>query len=363
MDWSLLVFLVVILFFAYRGFRKGLLKSIGRILSVVAGYVCAILYSGQVSGIIESEFQLQGMLALIAASLLLFFGASILVGLLFWLLEKLLAGDGSVSTASSIGGAVVGLGTGLLLAIVVVWAVAFIRDARPLESPGSSAAKEPSKIETLANRAAGKAVASAMSLGSASPEVAKISAALAESPAEVVQRAQRLAQSEDLSALLNDPRSRLALDSGDPEAVRKLPAFQQLINNPDLQALANATGLTDEAAAENQPMDVALATRLTDIWARTQRAKNDPRVQAILADAEFQQSIRSGNPLDLLGNEKLLEMADIIFSDEAAPASVEQGAGSGQSGSVLQPAENVKKLYKWTDDSGRTYYSDVKPDS
>ncbi|NCF36827.1 MAG: hypothetical protein GWP56_10625 [Gammaproteobacteria bacterium] len=363
MDWSLLVFLVVILFFAYRGFRKGLLKSIARILSVVAGYACAILYSKQVSGIIESELQLQGILALIAASLLLFFGASILVGLLFWLLEKLLAGDGSVSTASSIGGAVVGLGTGLLLAIVVVWAVAFIRDARPLESPGSSVAKEPSKIETLANRAAGKAVASAMSLGSASPEVAKISAALAESPAEVVQRAQRLAQSEDLSALLNDPRSRVALDSGDPEAVRKLPAFQQLINNPDLQALANATGLTDEAAAENQPMDVALATRVTDIWARTQRAKNDPRVQAILADAAFQQSIRSGNPLDLLGNEKLLEMADIIFSDEAAPASVEQGARSGQSGSVLQPAENVKKLYKWTDDSGRTYYSDVKPDS
>jgi membrane protein required for colicin V production len=109
MDWSLLVFLVVILFFAYRGFRKGLLKSIARILSVVAGYACAILYSKQVSGIIESELQLQGILALIAASLLLFFGASILVGLLFWLLEKLLAGDGSVSTASSIGGAVVGL--------------------------------------------------------------------------------------------------------------------------------------------------------------------------------------------------------------------------------------------------------------
>ncbi len=363
MDWSLLVFLVVILFFAYRGFRKGLLKSIGRILSVVAGYACAILYSGQVSGIIESEFQLQGILAFITASLLLFFGAGMLVGLLFWLLEKLLAGDGKVSTASSIGGAVVGLGTGLLLAIVVVWAVAFIRDARPLEGPGTSVAKEPSKIEMLANRAAGKAVGSAMSLGSANPEVAKLGAALAESPAEIVQRAQRLAQSEDMSALLNDPRSRVALDSGDPEAVRKLPAFQKLINNDDMRALADATGLMDEAAADNQPMDAAVATQLTDIWIRAQRAKNDPRVQAILADAEFQQSIRSGNPLDLLGNEKLIEIANIIFSDEAGPASVEQGAGNGQSGSVLQPAENVKKLYKWTDDNGRTYYSDVKPDS
>lgn len=28
MDWSLIIFLIVILFFAYRGYRKGLLKSV-----------------------------------------------------------------------------------------------------------------------------------------------------------------------------------------------------------------------------------------------------------------------------------------------------------------------------------------------
>jgi hypothetical protein len=93
MDWSLVIFLLVILFFGYRGYKKGLFKSIGRILSVLAGYVCAVLYTGQASKLLESEFQLQGVVAFLAASLLLFFGASMVVGLLFWLLGKLLLGD------------------------------------------------------------------------------------------------------------------------------------------------------------------------------------------------------------------------------------------------------------------------------
>jgi uncharacterized membrane protein required for colicin V production len=363
MDWSLVIFLVVILFFVYRGFRKGLLKSISRILSLAAGYFCAILYAGKLSGIIESGYQLQGIIAFIAASLLLFFGASILVGFLFWLLEKLLAGDGKVSLASSVGGAVVGLGTGLLLAIVIVWTLGFVRDTFPAQSPGNTVSKPPSKVEKLANRAASTAVATAMTLGSADPEVTRISAAIAEAPADIVQSAQRLAQSEDMSAVLNNPRSRAALDSGDPEALRRLPAFQKLMENADLQALANATGLVEDAANNNQAVDAALAIRLTDIWGRAQRVKNDPRVQAIVADAEFQQSIRSGNPLDLLGNEKLMEMANIIFSEEAAADGIEQPVTSEQTGSDVQPAENVKQLYKWIDDSGRVYYSDVKPDS
>ncbi len=97
MDWSLVIFLVVILFFGYRGYKKGLFKSLGRILSVLAGYVCAILYTGQVSQLIETQFQLQGIVAFLAASVLLFFGASFVVGLLFWLLGKLLLRRGRLS--------------------------------------------------------------------------------------------------------------------------------------------------------------------------------------------------------------------------------------------------------------------------
>ncbi|MCP4386763.1 MAG: DUF4124 domain-containing protein [Gammaproteobacteria bacterium] len=357
MDWSLIIFLIVILIFGYRGYRKGLFKSLGRILSVLAGYICAILYTGQASRLLESQFQLQGIVAFLGATLLLFFGASLLVGLLFWLLQKLLLEDATVSIASSLGGGVVGLATGTLLAIVIVWCFTFVRDSRPVETLATTASN-PSGIEQLANRVAGKAVASAMSLSSTSPEVAKISAAVAAAPADMVQRAQRLANSEDMAALLNDPRNQALLDSGDHEALRKLPAFQQLIKNPDLQALASATGLLDDATRNNQALDAEVAIQLTDVWGRAQRVKNIPRVQEIIGDAEFQQKLRSGNPLDLLTNDKLLELANIIFAE---PASESEGAStSQQTGKAGQP-ETGKKMYSWTDDSGRVHYSDTEP--
>ena len=359
MDWSLVIFLVVVLFFAFRGYKKGLLKSLARILSVLAGYICAILYTGQAAHIVETSFQLQGIAAFLFASAACFFGAALLVGLLFRLIEKLMLEDESISIASSLGGAAVGSATGVLLAIVIVWCVAFVRDSQPAAVPETAATTKPSKIEKLANRAAGKAVASAMSLGSAEPEVVKITAALAEAPADMMQRAQRLAQSEDMKEILNDPRSQKALNSGNSEAVRQLPAFQRLMENTDMQALASASGLLDDTAQDNQSVDAAMAAQLTDIWGRAQRAKNNKRVQEIIGDAEFQQKIRSGNPMDLLTNDKLLELADIIFADES-----DQTSDNGQNSSNQQVGpKSDQKLYRWVDDSGRIHYSDVKPDS
>ena len=46
MDWSLLIFVLVILLFAWRGFRGGIIASLGRVLAVIAGYTAAILGGG-----------------------------------------------------------------------------------------------------------------------------------------------------------------------------------------------------------------------------------------------------------------------------------------------------------------------------
>jgi hypothetical protein len=79
MDWSLIIFIFVLAFFAYRGYKKGLLKSLSRVLSLIAGYVVAILYAGYVSKLVESNTPLQGIAAFVAASLMLFIAAGIAV--------------------------------------------------------------------------------------------------------------------------------------------------------------------------------------------------------------------------------------------------------------------------------------------
>jgi len=360
MDWSLLLFIVVMLFFAYRGYRKGLLSSLARVLSLVAGYIAAFLYAEQVSTVLESQYQLQGIVWFLTAALVLFFGTAIAVNILFWLFAKLLPAMDSPSTASSLGGATVGLVIGVIAAIAIIWTYAFVRDMRSVEDAVANA--KPSKIESLASKVASKAVNTALSMGSAGPEITNLGTALIASPAEIAQHAQRLSASDDLSELLSDPANQALLNRGDVAAVKDLPALRKLAKNPDMLALAKSAGIVDESANNSGVMETALARQVTDIWMRVNRVRNDQRVQEILNDPEFQQKIQSDNPIDLLTNARLLELADIIYSDEALPDETGQGESNGvEPDSSLQSTPEKKiKIFSWVDEDGKIHYSDTE---
>jgi hypothetical protein len=219
-----------------------------------------------------------------------------------------------------------------------------------------------SKIETLANRAVGEAVTTAMSLGSVDADVARLSAAIIETPAEFSLHAQRLVRSGDLQALLADPQNQAVLDSGDVKALQLLPGFQQLVNNPDFLALAKSAGMQTDGGEIKQSLETMLATRMTEIWGRVQQLKHDARVQEILGDAEFQRKLQSGNPLDLLTNLRLLELANIIFAD---PAAADTTVGKEPNGALADsnPPEistAEARLNSWTDENGGIHYSNIK---
>ena len=362
MDLSLIIFIAVVAFFTYRGFKKGLLKSLSRVLSLIAGYIASILFSKPFSIQVASWFDIQGIAAYLSAALILFLGAGLVVNLAFWVLEKLLAEDESVSTGSRVGGSIVGLITGTIVAIVLVWTFNFVSHMAAPEKSTSKPDAQQSAIAKLANQAASKAVGTAMSMSSTKPEIANLSAAMIEAPGELTRQVQALANSKDLQALLIDPNNQRVLDSGDVEAVRKLPALRQLARNPDMLALANSAGMLDQTS-DIAVVEVELAKNITQIWGKVQRVKNDQRVQEILADPEFQQKINSGNPMDMLTNPKLLELADIVLSDESESAN--GSATHSQDGEPGQESEQspATRIYTWTDGNGRIHYSDTDPES
>jgi uncharacterized membrane protein required for colicin V production len=365
MDWSLIIFAVVILLFAWRGFRSGFIKSLGRVFIMLAGYAAAILYSGALSSWIEMQFGWQGVVAFIGTSLTLFLAAGLAMMLIFALLRRYLFPGDDISTTSALGGGFIGALVGVLLAIAIVWSFAFVRDIRSSDTTKSTASEHSSVVETLANRLTGSAVSAAMNAGTVSPEVARVSGALAAAPAEAMQRIQRLTKSPEFLALMQDPRNHDVLDSGNPELVQQLPAFRAVAVNPDLLALAEMSGLADD------DLEAGLARQLTDIWARAQQVRNEPRVQAILADPGFQAALDSNNPVDLLTNPQLLELADIIFADEATTATAGQSTAdtsvatadqSTAGTSAANPPKEPTEIYQWTDSSGRIHYSDQKPE-
>ena len=355
MDWSLIIFLVVVGLFAWRGYRSGFIKSLGRVCAVLAGYAAAILFSGPLSTWVETQFGWPLVACFVAASLALFLAAGLGVMLIFALLRRLVFRGDDLSTASAVGGGVVGALVGGLLAIAIVWSFALVRDMQQPAIIETATTERSSGIETLARQLAGDAVSTAMNAGSATPEVSHLSGVLMANPAEVMQRVQRLTTSAEFQALMQDPRNHRVLDSGNPELVQRLPAFRALTTNPHLLALVEMAGYAD-----GDDLEAELARQLTNTWGRAQRVKNDPEVQAILADPEFRAALDANNPVALLTNRQLLELADIIFADETATQTPDQVLAVESEDSV---ANEPTEIYQWTDSSGRIHYSDNKPEN
>lgn len=264
MDWSLIIFITIIAFFCYRGYRKGLLGSLCGILSLLAGYLSAIFNGSQLAKIIESEFQLKGIVGFISASLVLFFGAVLIVNMLFKLFDKVRPSKPEASALSAYGGACAGAIVGMVVAIAIVWTFAFVRDIRTSDTQVAL-----SPIEKLTNQTASNVVKTALSIGSARPELSRLSAALIEAPVEITRQAKRLSRSNYLSQLLNNPGNQAVLNTGNAKAVQQLPDFKQLAGNPDMQALARSAGLLDKSVDNSQSMEAALAAQVIDIWGRT----------------------------------------------------------------------------------------------
>lgn len=355
---SLFLFLILVLFFAYRGYKKGLFKSIVKVLSLIAGYAATILYILPVSSVLEAKFQLSGIAAFIIASTVLFIGAFVSVNLLLRLVGKLWSKSKDKSTVSAIGGAVVGSLVGIIVAIVLVWGFTLANNLRPV-APGQVLTEKPSSlIERVAKQVVRHVAEVILSATSTSPELKNLSRVLIETPGEISQQVQRLAKSNDLNALFGDPGNQAVLNSGDAGAVQQLPAFQRLVKNPDMLSLAKSAAMLGESGDNVELAETTLAVQTTETWLRVQQVKNDQRVQEIMNNPEFLAKLQSGNPLDLLTNSKLLELANIIFEDKNA------GNRSATS-EVKQPLpDTIKKqtkIYSWTDDEGRVYYSDVDP--
>ena len=355
MDLSLTIFLIVTVFFVYRGFRNGFLRSLSRILGLAAGYLAVILFVRPLADNLQAQTGLEGFIPLILAGIVLFIGASMVVSILFGITGKLLPRQEERSSASIWGGAGIGLLTGLLVATIAVWGLNYVREMNQVKTAGDQPVEKTSTsgISQFANKAAGKAVSGALTLANVQPEVSRLSGVLMENPAELTQRVKRLSSSTELQALLTDPDNQAVLNSGNSKAVQQLPAFKLLLQNPDMQALARMAGLTD--GAEGLSIESQISSKFSDFWQRVQRVKNNPKFQAIINDPEFKEQVQNGNPVALLGNSKLMDLSRIIFSDKATPQP------------RIEKMESTKpktpsRVYSWKDDKGRIHYSDQNPD-
>ncbi|MEJ2418170.1 MAG: CvpA family protein [Exilibacterium sp.] len=364
MDISLIVFLCAVAFCTYSGYRRGLGASLARILGLVSGYAIAIVYTDELAVWLQRSTDLQGIASYMVAGIALFLGGGLAVSLLFGLVGRFMPKRQSLCVASSLGGAATGLLVGCVIGFALVWGLTLVRQLQPAagNTVATRAVERPATaLEKLANRAASGAVAAAAKVVDAPPDVVTASRVLAQSPGATVQRLQRVVNGDGMKTLLNDSQAQRLMQSGDSRGLLALPAFQQVAADPDLRELASSAGFTDGS-------DEQLAARLSDLWRRAQRVKQNPQLQQILHDPELQQQLQSGNPLALLSNPKVQTLLEIIYSSGGEGASpqgshlsaAQRSAGDEPASAYGKPASG-NGVFRWVDNDGRVHYSDKDP--
>jgi len=339
MSATTLIFVIVIGIFAYRGYRQGALLAFLGVLGLLAAYWGAFTWAPVIAKELQLNMSLQGLLPLVVASVLIFIAISLVfksvssvllvVGELIWHVftenetegeedaSGEVAGEKLPSLLSRSGGSLVGalMGSVFALGAVYVYGLAvpvFDMLAAPNES-NRLASTDNSLVSRWANSAVSMLSEQAMIAADMDPILAKVSAAVMAKPVVTAQSVQRLSHSEELQALFVDPEQHQLLLEGNVEAVLSLPAFQQLAQSEDVQQLAEITGISADLPPEQYQQQ--LAAKMTQAARKIERMRDDPRLQNIITSPEFQQQMRAGDPMLLLNNPELKELATILLGE------------------------------------------------
>ena len=387
-----IVFFALLAFFTWRGYQKGFIGSITRVLGWIVAYPAAILFTKPVAKLLMQHTALDGLIVYFIAGCSIFLLVSLLVSLLLNLLASLIPETEATQTGSKIGGAGVGVLMGALVGLLVVYAMGLVitpkappmphdqkvASTAPISSSGNETnntralatgvphIKDLNKandsfIEASAKKLVGTAAATAVDLALEDKTATQITKAFVEDPQTMLTHVQQVTNDGQMTELMADQKIQSILTTGDTNALMRDPGFQQLMNNPSVQALLSQSDINSEAGSQ------AAAEKMVQAWSRAQTIKHDPRVIAIISDPEFQQQLNSPNKLQLMMNPKLNQLTEIIFSNETPAAN---GMGNYQVQDANNPVEQAAgddskpatTIYRWTDEDGQVHYSD-KPDT
>lgn len=393
---STIVFFALLAFFTWRGYQKGFIQSITRILSWIVAYPAAIFFTKPFAKWIIANTALDGLLVYFIAGASIFLVVSLIVTILLNLLAKLIPENETTAMGSKIGGAGVGVLMGALIGLLVVYGLSVVitpktaptaiasnntatEAATTIDNENSTTAvgvpritdlekNRDSFIEASAKKLIGTAAATAVDLALDDKTTTQVTKAFVENPQSMLTNVQQVVNNDQLKQLMTDEKIQSIMTTGDTHALMNNPAFKELMNNPNVQALMTQSDVDSDAGSQ------AAAEKMITAWNRVQTIKHDPRVIAIISDPEFQQQLNSPNKLQLMMNPKLNQLTEIIFSNETIPANgmtkyqVQDVNSTNQAGTAASnniqtvPADDDGKapttIYRWTDENGQVHYSD-----
>lgn len=389
MNIATIVFIAIVAFFIWRGYEKGFIGSITRILSWVIAYPAAIFFTKPLATIILQHTPIKGLLVYLIAGCSIFLVVSLSVSALLNGLSKIIPDNQFTDNGSKVGGAIVGLCMGSLVGLVAVYLIGVVKKPDLANAPIASENipvtafqkyatpnnANDSFIETNAKKLVGSAAATAVNATISDDATTQMTKAFIEDPQVMFGHVQQISNNGELKALFEQPDFQAQLNTGDINTLMQNQDFQKLMGNSDVQALVASA---DNSGNGESPEKIA-AEKMINVWQKMESLKNNPRVMQIIADPEFQEQLDATNKLPLMLNPKLKELTDIMFNEETTSGSpgatpktqhittykveditenVQQEMNNSQTPSKGKEEQSEKKLYRWTDENGRVHFSD-----
>lgn len=364
MDISLIIFLIIIVVSAYRGYQSGILAIVFRIISLLGAYLVAIMFTVTFASWLQSVSPIRGIISYALAGMSLFAVSSVLFSFIFSLIRRaitnqepsvdnLSSGDSlssttnvpPVSRVSSVTGGIAGALVGVFIAVIAIWFFGTMQTI--LQAKKGLSPVEKSPFQQKVKQLAASAIKGLAGNATKQQDLVKGGALLLADPAQNIQRFQRLSQSSNLQDLLLSNAGRRALETKNPQTLMALPAFQSLVNNPDLIAVTKELALPDEPSE----MRKQVAIKIITLWTQVKQVQNNPEFIAILNDPEIKQIQQSGNIYQLLNSAKIEALLKIISSVEVSGISFNENNFS---------TNKPTSIYRWVDEKGVVHYSDEK---
>ena len=404
-----IIFIVILAFFTWRGYQKGFVGAISRVLSFVVAYPAAIFLTKPFANILRAYTGLDGLILFLVAGCTIFLVASLLVTLILNSLARLAPSNSITETGSKIGGVVFGAIIGGVFGLIAVYLIDLVvkpaasvianqPQTKSSSSPSDAEAEsirnyvveggEPinqsvsdskeSFIDSAAKKLVSTAASTAVGIITSDKGSSQLTKTLTKDPQAMLNHVQNMTNNGQVTKLLSNPEFQAELNHGNVESLMQNKDFQQLLKNPDMQAIISSEDSSDKSAEH------AAAEKMIQAWQKVVTLKNDPRVLDIMNDPAFQAQLNSPNKLPLLMNPKMRQLSEIIFSGDSASeiAMPAKQAPAGQKTKVHYTLEDISegtgqkakeeslsdthkreeqpevKIYRWTDENGKVHYSD-----
>jgi len=396
---SLSVVLACAGWLAWRGYQRGVIRTLQRVVSMIGAYGASYLGLVPLASWIHATLSWQQITSYLVSGVLCFFGAAFVVEMIMKALADHVENRGI--EPAKIPGALLGLSMGALLGLVLVWIGGILYDAYRVQQQPTvhlSAGADPIRdwVGSLAGEAVGSAVDHAMvSQGRSESLFPAMASQLASNPVQLSQQVMQLSQSEAMRNLFNDPHAQHFMLTQRMDALQETPVFQQLMMVPQasemLALLGGAqNGAVSSSADSSGDMHQKAARTLTDMYRRIYRIQNDPRFLTLSQKPEFKQLTQNPSPLAMMSNPAFTELSEIILNPVDEETLISEGGSTDASEfRNLAPLEwetlktdepladavtddNVveanpapqegKSMYRWTDENGRKNYSENKPE-